>query len=142
MVIDGKAEFVGSDTGRSVKAIGEALNDEKGNISIAIDGDMINVSIEGLAKHNAATIFLAVTEDGITSSINGGENSGVTLSHSAIVRSLTTLGVVDKDVSKFESRAAFPSSQTRNPKSEISFCLCRTMSIDASLPWRRSHLKW
>ena len=108
MVIDGKAEFVGSDTRRSVKTIGEALNDEKGNISIAIDGDMINVSVEGLAKHNAATVFLAITEDGITSSIKGGENSGVTLSHSAIVRSLTALGVFDKDAAKFESRGNIP----------------------------------
>ena len=108
MVVDGRLEFVGSDTGRSVKVIGDAVSDEKGNITASLDGEMINVSIDGLPKHNAATVFLAVTESGVISNVNGGENSGVTLNHSAIVRSLTALGVVDKDAAKFEAKGSVP----------------------------------
>jgi len=108
MVVDGKAEFVGSDTGRSVKVIGDALRDQKGNIAASFDGDMINVTVDGLPKHEAATVFLAITDTGVISSVNGGENSGVTLNHSAIVRSLTALGVVDKDAAKFEARSRIP----------------------------------
>ena len=32
MVVDGKAEFIGSDTGKAVKKISEAANDQKGNV--------------------------------------------------------------------------------------------------------------
>src|SRR5690348_16994534 len=108
MVVDGKTEFVGSDTGRSVKVIGDALRDEKGTITATLDGDMINVSVDGLPKHDAATVFLALTDTGVISSVNGGENSGVTLNHSAIVRSLKALGVIDKDAPKFEARSSLP----------------------------------
>ena len=39
-------------------------------------------------------VFLAVTEDGLTTAIGGGENSGRTLQHAAVVRELRDLGSV------------------------------------------------
>ena len=109
MVVDGKAEFIGSDTGKAVKKITEAANDQKGKIVLALSGMTIDVAISGLPDHHAATVFLAVTESNDISSVKGGENDGVTLNHSSVVRSLSTLGLVEKDANSFQTKGGVPS---------------------------------
>src|SRR5262249_46590197 len=69
MVVDGQAEFVGSDTGRATKVITDAASKQKGSVSAELKGDIIDVSISDLPDHHPATVFLAVTEDGITSNV-------------------------------------------------------------------------
>jgi len=109
MVVDGKAEFIGSDTGKAVKKITEAANDQKGKIVLALNGMTIDVAISSLPDHHAATVFLAVTESNDISSVKGGENDGVTLNHSSVVRSLSTLGLVEKDANSFQTKGSVPS---------------------------------
>ncbi|HYJ91310.1 MAG TPA: DUF1223 domain-containing protein [Pyrinomonadaceae bacterium] len=116
MVIDGDAEFIGNDTGRAVKVIAKAAASQKGSISASLDGDSISVSIDGLPKHNAATVFLAVTEDDITSSVKSGENAGETFHHSSIVRSLTSLGMVEKNAVDFQVRSNLPDVSSSKPE--------------------------
>jgi len=54
-------------------------------------GDHLKVAVQSTAtKH--AQVLLAVTEDGLTTAIGGGENSGRTLHHAAVVRELRDLG--------------------------------------------------
>lgn len=108
MVVDGKAEFIGSDTGKAVKKITEAANDQKGKAVLTLNGATIDVAISGLPDHHAATVFLAVTESNDISSVKGGENDGVTLNHSAVVRSLSTLGLVEKDANSFQTKGGVP----------------------------------
>jgi hypothetical protein len=108
MVVDGQSEFLGSDTGRASKAIADALKTQKGSVTVTIDGDMIGASVSGLPDHHPATVFLAVTEDGVTSKVNGGENGGQTFNHSSVVRDLSTLGLIEKGVEKFEGRTSLP----------------------------------
>jgi hypothetical protein len=108
MVVDGRSEFIGSDTGRAAKTIEHAAEQEKGNVSATLDGGQIEVSISALSEHHPATVFLAVTEDGITSNVKSGENAGSTFEHSSVVRSLTTLGLIDKDLPSFEAKGTLP----------------------------------
>jgi hypothetical protein len=44
-----------------------------------------------------AKVLLAVTEDGLTTDVGGGENGGRTLRHAAVVRQLRELGSTDKN---------------------------------------------
>jgi hypothetical protein len=108
MVVDGRAEFLGSDTGRAAKVIADALKNKKGSAAIALDGDTISVSITDLPQHHPATVFVAVTEDNITSQVKAGENNGQTFNHTSVVRSLSTLGLIEKDATAFEAKTAVP----------------------------------
>jgi len=109
MVVDGKAEFIGSDTGKAVKKISEAANEQKGKVTLALDGDVLSVSVSQLPEHHPATVFLAVTESDIISAVKGGENDGQTINHSAVVRNLSTLGLIEKDSNSFETKGTIPS---------------------------------
>ena len=109
MVVDGKAEFIGSDTGKAVKKISEAANEQKGKVTLALDGDVFSVSVSALPEHHPATVFLAVTESDIISAVKGGENDGQTINHSAVVRNLSTLGLIEKDSNSFETKGTIPS---------------------------------
>ena len=42
-------------------------------------------------------VIVALTEDGLTSAVRRGENSGRTLSHAAVTRRLQTLGALEKE---------------------------------------------
>jgi hypothetical protein len=108
MVVDGEAEFVGNDTGRASMVITDAAKAKKGSVVLKLDGDSVVASISGLPEHHASTVFLAITEDGITSEVKSGENGGQTFNHSSVVRNLSTLGLVEKDVNSFEGKAALP----------------------------------
>lgn len=116
MVVDGRSEFIGNDTGKASKKIAEAANDAKGNVVLNFDGDVLKVRISGLTGHHPATVFLAITEDDITSVVNGGENGGQTFNHSSVVRSLTSLGLVEKAASTFESKTAVPAVVDLKPE--------------------------
>lgn len=96
MIVDGQAEFIGSDTGRAAKVITDAAAKQKGSVSAELKGDLISVTISDLPDHHPATVFLAVTEDGLTSDVNAGENAGQTLNQASVVRSLTSLGLIEK----------------------------------------------
>jgi hypothetical protein len=108
MVVDGRAEFVGSDTGRAAKVIADAVKDRKGTATLSVDGDTISVSVADLPQHDPATVFLAITEDNITSDVRAGENNGQTFNHTSVVRSLSTLGLIEKDANKFEAKSSLP----------------------------------
>jgi hypothetical protein len=108
MVVDGQSEFVGNDTGKASKKISEAASDQKGDVLLSVKGDTVSVSVSGLPEHHPSTVFLAISEDGITSIVKGGENGGQTFNHSSVVRSLTTVGLVEKDNNSFESKTSIP----------------------------------
>ena len=106
MVVDGAAQFVGSDQRRALAAIAQAAKTPKANLQLELRPDAnssprsvpLRVSIASLPggdpKHGA-DVLLAVTEDDLASNITRGENAGVQLNHRAVVRQLRTLGRVD-----------------------------------------------
>ena len=97
MIVDGQTEFVGSDDDAARAAIMRAARLPKAQVSITQTGDALSVRVDHLpasAKNDQAEVMLVITEDGLSSSIGGGENAGRRLAHSAVVRQLMPLGTV------------------------------------------------
>ena len=98
MVVDGRAQFVGSDGDAAASAIRRAARLPKAEVRVAKSGaGQVAVHISHLpasAQNDPAEVYLAVTEDDLSSSVGGGENAGRHLSHSAVVRELVPIGRV------------------------------------------------
>ncbi len=122
MVVDGRAQLVGSDAASARRAIGETLSAPHGVVRIALEprGDRVGVTLSAVnvptpSRGDHAEVVLAVTEDGLTSDVRRGENHGRVLTHTAVVRLLKTMG--DSGAGSLE----------------------REIVIDPS--WQRDHLK-
>jgi hypothetical protein len=103
-VVDGRSQFVGNDAGRAIGEIEKAAHEAKTEVAItapspASNGSQrFNVSIGKVVpgrSGDGAEVWLAVTEDGLHSSVSKGENAGRVLQHVATLRSLQKLGSAD-----------------------------------------------
>jgi hypothetical protein len=102
MVVDGRVQFVGSDSNAARKAVERAAAAEHGMVTLAIESPsaralVVNVTVTDLprlGRGDHADIQVAVTEDRVTTDVKRGENRGRTLTHAAVVRSMTTIGQV------------------------------------------------
>jgi hypothetical protein len=104
MVVDGRAELVGSDAGAALRAIERAAAQPHGVVRIAPDAqrsgtsssrvaatiEVSNLPAVSGAVH--ADLVVAITEDDLSSNVTRGENHGRVLKHAAVVRRLTTIG--------------------------------------------------
>jgi hypothetical protein len=103
MVVDGHRQFVGNNESEALREIRKAGQVWKIDVSIttkqeANGSQHLAVSIGRLHENSAndvAEVWLAVTEDGLTSSVSRGENSGRVLHHVATLRLLRKIGVAD-----------------------------------------------
>ena len=105
MVVDGSAEFVGSNSGLAERSFRKALRSRKIPLrlsSISVDtSNTLHVHLEtgilepsfGLSR---AEVYLAVALTRAESQVSAGENSGHKLVHVSVVRSLTRLGTVEQ----------------------------------------------
>jgi hypothetical protein len=97
MVVDGRESLVGSDSGAARKAIGKAARSPKGSIalSVAIPGPVeITAQVAGLQRaglRQRANLTIAVTENGLITNVERGENQGRKLSHAAVVRAMAVV---------------------------------------------------
>ncbi|HYM10437.1 MAG TPA: DUF1223 domain-containing protein [Bryobacterales bacterium] len=101
MVVDGQAEFVGSDARRAGVVIARAAQAPKGTVELAVNpgakpgAEKLAVRVENLppgAARDTADVLLAITEDDLSSNVARGENAGRQLVHSAVVRRLSVIG--------------------------------------------------
>jgi hypothetical protein len=105
MIVDGRAQFVGSDANAARKAIERAIAAPHGVVTMTVDaGDAqrvaLHVSATNLPKPGRgdhADVIVAITEDHLRSTVTRGENHGRTLTHAAVVRSMTTIGEAAAD---------------------------------------------
>ena len=93
MVIDGKVELVGNSETRVHKELEIAARSPKpAQVTLAWNPDgKLQVDIDGAAE-SGAKVVLAITEDGLSSQVAGGENGGRVLRHSGVVRDLREIG--------------------------------------------------
>ena len=93
MVIDGHAELVGNDErGVHRQLAMAALLPKPAQVQLSWNGDgQLEVAIAG-AGEDGARVLLAITEDGLSTQVGGGENGGRTLRHSGVVRELREIG--------------------------------------------------
>ncbi|HXG90813.1 MAG TPA: DUF1223 domain-containing protein [Blastocatellia bacterium] len=103
MIVDGRAEFVGSNSAAAREAITKAASLPKANVSMSIKSSApksvtLEVQIENIpdvSRGDVADVMLAVTESGLMSDVTRGENSGRKLAHSAVTRRLFKIGTID-----------------------------------------------
>ncbi len=102
MVVDGESQFVGSSARDAALAIQKVESLAKTGVEITArapdpkGSQNFAVSVKKLAGEtpgDVAEVWLAVTEDGLRSSVNRGENAGNVLMHVATLRSLHKIGV-------------------------------------------------
>lgn len=103
MVVDGRAEFAGGNSGKAFDEITRAAREPKAEVLLTrADAQAkpdapvrLSLRVEKLPKlsdGDAAEVMLAITEGGLSSDVSRGENSGHKLKHVGVVRSLTRLG--------------------------------------------------
>ncbi len=86
MVVDGNLEFVGSREKDASKAFGKAVLFDKGVVELEVIGfDSERFGCKTLSDHEDASVFVAVAEDNLSSSIERGENTGKNLTHLGVV---------------------------------------------------------
>jgi hypothetical protein len=107
MVVDGTAEFVGSNESSARRAIDRAAHNVKASIELAwltrnaSRTDLREVlevrtnQLAGASKDDPAEVFLAITEDNLHSNVARGENAGRALDHVSVVRRWERLGKAD-----------------------------------------------
>ena len=91
MVVDGSAEFVGSNDASARRAIAEAAQKPKATVTI-MGSEKLTVNVDQVPSAAEADVLLAITESGLRSDVRSGENSGHRLNHTGVVRRLTVLG--------------------------------------------------
>ena len=115
MVVDGRAEFVGSDATAARRALERALKAMHGVVEIDVQaaGAATRVPVTVVVRDlppvdrgDRADILVAVTEDRLRSSVTRGENNGKLLRHAAVVRSMATIG--EATATGGEARAEIP----------------------------------
>jgi len=112
MVVDGQIEFVGSDRRRALAAIAKSAGARKAQVRITLaeGGETsqprqvkLQVRVDGsdrTALRHRAEVWLAITEDDLSSNVASGENSGRRLQHVAVVRQFQSLGRIDPEKSQ------------------------------------------
>ena len=92
MVVDGTAEFVGSDERRALAAIGAAARTKKAAVRLSrLTGAKLRVEVDP-APLQEADIYVAVAENRTATQVLRGENHGRNLTHTAVVRRLELIG--------------------------------------------------
>ena len=104
LVVDGQSQFVGNDEREAELEIDKAAHRAKTDVAITSGkpegkgSQHYTVSVGKLAgdkSGDVAEVWLAVTEDGLHSSVTLGENAGHVLNHVATLHSLRKIGVAD-----------------------------------------------
>jgi hypothetical protein len=96
MIVDGREAFVGSDEGRARSALALAAKRAHVDVQLARTGSSLTVKIPNI-EGPAASAWLAVSERGLETKVERGENEGKKLPHGPVVRSLERL---EPDLSK------------------------------------------
>jgi len=106
MVVDGRAEILGSDQNAAQRAIEKAIAAPKTQLELSWVGatstmggpKLLHVragelsGVDGSTSGQNAEVFLAITESHLHSDVRRGENAGRGLEHDGVVRKLTSLG--------------------------------------------------
>lgn len=91
MIVDGVESFVGSSSERALDSIKGRRTAKKEPLEVSIKAvgkDFLDIQIEASpdSRSKASSLFLCITEDGISVPVRGGENAGKKLKHDGVVR--------------------------------------------------------
>ena len=94
MVVDGRLQGVGSDAGGAAAMIASAAGAPKADVRVAMEDGRLRIDVGALPQGGEAELSLAITEDGLQSAVQRGENRGRTLWHRGVVRRLSRVATV------------------------------------------------
>jgi len=149
MVVDGRAELIGSDAGAARRAIDRAAAQPHGMVRIAIDQGtaaprasqltaMVSVTdLPAVARGDRADLVVAVTEDHLSSDVKRGENHGRVLKHAAVVRQLTTIGEAPAPATAARAELTIDPAWNRERLTVVAFVQerhSRTILASAAVP--------
>jgi hypothetical protein len=100
MIVDGETAFIGSDRAAARTAIIKAASTPKAPIALgwtSAASPTASIAIAANPATHGASIVLAITEDGLRSSVLRGENAGRTLTHTSVTRRLSVVGQTSAD---------------------------------------------
>ncbi len=115
MIVDGQAEFVGSNAAKAREAVARAARAPKAEVGLAFAaksaGEPIKLKVKveqvpAISDRDVAEVLFAITESNLSSQVSRGENSGRKLSHTAVVRELRALGAVDEATKSFSGETS------------------------------------
>jgi hypothetical protein len=107
MVINGRSESLGSDSSKVRAAIEEAAQAPRATMRIdkveshgedGANSMRVRATVESMPavlKKETFELVLAITENGLSSAVSNGENSGRLLRHAGVVRSMTRIAELD-----------------------------------------------
>lgn len=105
MIVDGRTQFVGSDSNKAANAILKSALEQKAKVELLSENDKLKINISEIPKHENSTVYLAISENNLASNVKRGENSGRKLEHSSVVRELKALGNISGEQSSFENES-------------------------------------
>lgn len=94
MVVDGTAQFVGSDAKRAREEINKAAQRAKAQVNLTRAPGGVQIDVEDAPS--SAGVFLVLAEDSAASDVAAGENKGRHLVHVAVIKSLRKVGSVKR----------------------------------------------
>ena len=97
LVIDGRREVIGSDERAARAAILKSEADAKAAIALGAQrsGGNVKIQLKVAEAARGAVVFVALANDHTQSHVTRGENSGHTLAHVAVVRTMVQTGKAD-----------------------------------------------
>lgn len=102
MIVDGTRELNGTDERGAKKNIAASAQKPKGDLQISLskkdgrdDAYTARITASGVDAKVKSQLYLAVTENGLESQVNKGENDGRYLRHSGVVRRLSPMAGFD-----------------------------------------------
>jgi len=109
IVVDGAAAIPGNESALVRRAVAAAVTRPHSPLRLAasVAGDKVMRTIDVSAMPSNAErmqLLAAITEDGMTSIVNKGENQGRTLHHVAVVRHLQLVGPIAAKAAPVQSR--------------------------------------
>jgi hypothetical protein len=125
MIVDGRDGFVGSDAGRARAALGRAAKRAHVDVQLARAGSSLKVVVPKIAGPSASA-WLAVSERGLWTKVERGENAGQKLLHGPVVRSLARVSrdlsqglALTVPIAEEKSRLSFAVFVQRNESREV-----------------------
>jgi hypothetical protein len=112
-IVDGRVDVLGSDEAGIRQAASAAASEPHGSVRFVQNVQNAHVTATGLPPHGPAQVLVAVVEDGLVSHVTKGENEGRTLSHTAVVRSLTGIATIAASADGWSGDVPLPAKPRR-----------------------------
>jgi hypothetical protein len=99
-VIDGERQAIGGDAGAIRRAVEASLQEKRVSLTVGnviVQGNRIQFHLTSADVPNTAapaTLYVALADNLVRSRVGGGENNGRSLTHVAVLRTLTSFGTI------------------------------------------------